>query len=454
MKTATRHNCIITLLTLFALGSTLANAAPLGTAFSYQGHLDDGSIPAQGIYDFRFAVYDAADSGAQSGNAITNSGVTVSKGLFTAVLNFGASVFTGNALWLDIGVRTNGGGSFTPLTPRQSLTATPYALYSPSAGSSASVPAGGITGTLPDVRLAGNVARTNQVWLLGGNKGTSPGANFVGTSDNQPVVFKANNTEAMRLLSNTNGPTLRLTGPGGVGAQVRLDLSTYAPESNPPFTNTPSAQIQASDDNYSSALDFLLKVPGNNANPLVSRLQLGVNGNVIVDPGDLNGGDMTPGLVFGAYSGEGIASKRSAGDNQYGLGFYTGNLPRMILANNGNLGIGANDPTAKLDVAGNTLVRGPAFTMPGDSAALFLGDTNHSIRSVYAGGLRLSTYQASDGITLSEGSGNVGIGTTNPAAKLEVKGGPIKATGGLIIETRTSDPTDAVPGRMWLRTDL
>lgn len=51
-------------------------------------------------------------------------------------------------------------------------------------------------------------------------------------------------------------------------------------------------------------------------------------------------------------------------------------------------------------------------------------------------------------------SGNIGIGTVTPTTKLEVVGGPIKATGGLIIETRTTNPTSPETGRMWLRTDL
>jgi hypothetical protein len=65
----------------------------------------------------------------------------------------------------------------------------------------------------------------------------------------------------------------------------------------------------------------------------------------------------------------------------------------------------------------------------------------------YTGGVRI---QGSKTII----DGNVGIGTTSPGAKLDVQGGAIKATGGLIIETRTTDPTPPATGQMWLRSDI
>jgi len=44
--------------------------------------------------------------------------------------------------------------------------------------------------------------------------------------------------------------------------------------------------------------------------------------------------------------------------------------------------------------------------------------------------------------------------TTAMTYALDVVNAPIKAEGGLIIETRTTDPSTPETGRMWLRTDL
>lgn len=43
---------------------------------------------------------------------------------------------------------------------------------------------------------------TNNDWKLLGNAGTNPAVNFLGTTDGQPVVFKSQNTEVMRITPN------------------------------------------------------------------------------------------------------------------------------------------------------------------------------------------------------------------------------------------------------------
>lgn len=59
---------LLTLALAFSLHpSALLRAAPLRTAFTYQGRLNDGANPAQGIYDLRFAIYDDAEKGAAVG---------------------------------------------------------------------------------------------------------------------------------------------------------------------------------------------------------------------------------------------------------------------------------------------------------------------------------------------------------------------------------------------------
>ncbi|HLP76658.1 MAG TPA: hypothetical protein VK327_07015, partial [Candidatus Paceibacterota bacterium] len=111
-------------------------------AFTYQGRLNDGANPANGIYDLRFAIYDAASAGAQHGVLLTNSATAISNGLFTVTLDFG-NQFPGADRWLEIAVRTNGGGAFTTLAPRQALTPTPYAVHAASAATATTAASAG-----------------------------------------------------------------------------------------------------------------------------------------------------------------------------------------------------------------------------------------------------------------------------------------------------------------------
>ena len=174
------------ILTALVLTLPLAGAMAEGTtAFTYQGRLDEAGVPANGLYDLRFAVYDALTGPSQVGAAVTNSGTAVTNGLFVVALDFGGSVFNGNARWLELAVRTNGGGAFIPLTPRQPLTPAPYALYAPSAGAAATaatVPDGAITsaklgdGAVGSVQLAAGAvtsAKIAQGTITDGHIGTN-----------------------------------------------------------------------------------------------------------------------------------------------------------------------------------------------------------------------------------------------------------------------------------------
>jgi hypothetical protein len=98
---------------------------------------------------------------------------------------------------------------------------------------------------------------------------------------------------------------------------------------------------------------------------------------------------------------------------------------------NGKVGVGTSSPSQKLEVTGgDVLVKGTnSWSTTGDEAKFIMGDTNHYIKCIYGTGIKIGTYQASDGIVLHEGTGKVGIGTSTPSEKLEVWAGDVVVRG-------------------------
>jgi hypothetical protein len=112
----------------------VSEAAPMGTAFTYQGRLMDANSAADGLYDFVFKLYDGNDpcDANEIGGDVNKPDVDVIDGYFTAKLDFGTEVFHGDDVWLHIGVRPgemNDPNGYTPLSPLQEITAVPYALH-------------------------------------------------------------------------------------------------------------------------------------------------------------------------------------------------------------------------------------------------------------------------------------------------------------------------------------
>lgn len=227
-------NTLLSLAVLAGFSCQTSIVRGQGTAFTYQGQLDQGGSPANGSYDLRFSLYSVPSGGTLVAGYLTDTATPISNGLFTVTLDFGAGVFAGTTYWMQIDVRTNGAASFAALSPRQELTPTPYAIFAEGAS------AGGLTGTIPSGVLAGGYSGVlnftnpadsfagngagltnvnaatlgglgaNQFWQLSGNSGTTPGANFLGTTDNEALEFHVNNVRAFKLICGPiqPGPTV------------------------------------------------------------------------------------------------------------------------------------------------------------------------------------------------------------------------------------------------------
>ncbi|HEX4122558.1 MAG TPA: tail fiber domain-containing protein [Verrucomicrobiae bacterium] len=202
-----------------------------GTAFTYQGRLDSSGTAASGLYDFRFRLFTDASGNTQAGGTVLTSGVPLSNGLFTVTMDFGPGIFTGSNYWLEIDARTNGASSYVNLSPLQLLTPAPYAIFAEGASNVLGVVASAaLSGTYSSAisfnnasdiftgNFSGNGAgltgvnavtlgglASSNFWQTAGNTGTTPGLNFLGTSDNRALELRVNGLRALRLDPASGG---------------------------------------------------------------------------------------------------------------------------------------------------------------------------------------------------------------------------------------------------------
>lgn len=107
-----------------------APAALAQSAFTYQGRLSSGGLPANGTFDIQFRLFTAPAGGSQLGGTQCLDNVAVSKGIFMVTLDFGAQ-FNGSTRYLEIAVRQDvvagncNVGVLTTLAPRQAVTNAP-----------------------------------------------------------------------------------------------------------------------------------------------------------------------------------------------------------------------------------------------------------------------------------------------------------------------------------------
>ena len=223
---------------------------------------------------------------------------------------------------------------------------------------------------------------SNKGWEVKGNSSTSPFTDYLGTSDNQPLVIRTNNIEKIRI--NTNGNT-------GIGIASPLSKLHVMNNSSGLVPNPASVGVLENNDNtYLSLLST-----GE------SGILFGANGNAT------NGGII--------YNPVGLPNAMAFRNNF--------NTNQMIITASGQIALGNFLPSHPMDF--NSVL--------GDKISLWGGSGNHYGFGVQGSLLQIHADNATSDVAFgygtsaaftetmrAKGNGRVGIGTTAPNARLQI----------------------------------
>jgi hypothetical protein len=266
-------------------------------------------------------------------------------------------------------------------------------------------------------------------WELKGNAGTDP-SNFLGTTDDQPVIIKTNNQEAVRINAEggTSGKVEVTVGQEGLTVTGLQPFITLRDRS----AGDVRSLVQCIDGDVA----FIPSNSGGTIPAMVLKANTGKVGIGTTNPSSqveivaqdgLSIIGFQPFITLLDTNANNAACKIHCVDG--GMGLDVQNAPSVFIqANTGNVGIGTTKPSSKLEILAQD-----ALSIIGFQPLITLHDTNanNAACKIHCidGGMGLDVQNASS-VFIQANTGNVGIGTTAPQAKLHVLG-DIKASGGI-----------------------
>lgn len=439
---------------LMAISSVVASQLALAqtaleSEFTFQGALKLGGADVDEPVDFIFTLWrdEFSTNPADAINAPEfRFGASIVDGQFSETLNFGIDPFDGRALWLEIEVRLSAvGGAYTTLSPRQAITAAPYALalrglrteesgegvnpdaWNIIAGHPQNSIASGISGAVVsgggDNELGFNYfneARQSFCTVSGGRANIAGGT----SSGEDATVGGGRNNEASGSSSTIGGGRFNITSAsdctiaGGFGNEATGFAATI------------------SGGGSNDARGGYATIAGGNSNQAGGDFSFAAGQRAIVrdatQSGDQNGDEGT--FVWADQSStQGVTS---TGPNQF------------LIRAAGGVGIGTAAPSSQLSVAGDADFSGPVDIGAGNqNMQLWVDGANRSRIDAGPGG--------NSALCLNNGGGNVGVGTIGPLGALHVRrdngnpsitfenGGDTSSNRGVSIDFRHSNGVGA-----------
>ena len=430
-------------------------AEPLPTACNYQGQLklDDGIV--DGATDFAFTLWDAAGGGNPVGATVMLPGVDVVNGLFSVPLDFGPDALDGQAHWLSVSVRhPAGSGGFVELTPRQLLTPVPYALALPALK------------TLPNPTSPNILAGWSENYITDGSVGATVsggGAPLIGgnprpnrVTENYGTVSGGSGNRAGNSNADLNDANHATVG-GGYANDARGTNSTIAGGWGNQATNN-RATVGGGWNNLASG-DAATISGGRDNKATGSRATVGGGmGNQATGSGAMISGgydNLAEGICGFAAGRRARAAHAGAfvwGDYTDAEFASTANNQFLIRAG-GGVGIGTNNPTSTLTVAGTVESTSGGIKFP-DGTVQATAGSGLGLTLPYSG--YCSCFDPRDpppAFDVTTGSGSVAIqGTHEATASQGQLGGGIYGVRGTSAMGISGSPPSVGAGVLGLNT--